>query len=139
MNKKAALIIFVSFITGAVLAAVIFAFSGIYLGSSRTLLVFDMLEQFAAFYSSLKGLFTGDVTLSYTFQGSLGTSYTGTYAYYLASPVSLETLLFDTKHLPDAIWLMDIIKTGLIAASFSAFAWFRGVKRAVPNLVLSIC
>ena len=139
MNKKAALIIFASFITGAVLAAVIFAFSEIYPGSSRTLLVFDMLEQFAAFYSSLKGLFTGNVTLSYTFQGSLGTSYTGTYAYYLASPVSFVTLLFDTKHLPDAIWLIDIIKAGLITASFSAFAWFRGVKRAVPNLVLSIC
>ncbi|MBP1585779.1 MAG: YfhO family protein [Lachnospiraceae bacterium] len=139
MNKKSIIIIVTSFITAALLAAVIFAFSGIYPGSERILFVFDMLEQFAAFYSSLKGLFTGDVTILYTFRGSLGTPYMGTFAYYLASPFSFITCFFDTQHLPDAIWLMDIIKTGVIGASFSAFALYRGIKDPVRNIVLSMC
>ncbi|MBR3575467.1 MAG: YfhO family protein [Lachnospiraceae bacterium] len=139
MNKKSIIIIVTSFITAAILATVIFAFSGIFPGSERILFVFDMLEQFASFYSSLKGLFTGDVTFFYTFRGSLGTSYMGTYAYYLASPFSFITCLFDTEHLPDAIWLMDIVKTGMIGASFSAFALYRGVKSPFQNIVLSMC
>lgn len=139
MNKKSIIIIVTSFITAAILAAVIFAFSGIFPGSERILFVFDMLEQFASFYSSLKGLFTGDVTFFYTFRGSLGTSYMGTYAYYLASPFSFITCLFDTEHLPDAIWLMDIVKTGMIGASFSTFALYRGVKSPFQNIVLSMC
>ncbi len=139
MNKKSIIIIVTSFITAAILAAVIFAFSGIFPGSERILFVFDMLEQFASFYSSLKGLFTGDVTFYYTFRGSLGTSYMGTYAYYLASPFSFITCLFDTERLPDAIWLMDIVKTGMIGASFSAFAFYRGVKSPFQNIVLSMC
>jgi uncharacterized membrane protein YfhO len=139
MKKRGFFIIFTSFITAAVLAAVIFAFSGIYPGSERILFVFDMLEQFAAFYSSLKGLFNGGVSLFYTFHGSIGTPYMGTYAYYLASPFSYITCLFDTEHLPDAIWLMDIIKASVIGAAFSAFAYSRGVRKPFANIVLSMC
>ena len=139
MNKKGFFIICTSFITAVAMAAVIFAFSGIYPGSERILFVFDMLEQFAAFYSSLKGLFSGGVSFLYTFQGSLGTSYMGTYAYYLASPFSFITCLFDAEHLPDAIWLMDMVKAGVIGASFSAFAFYRGVRKPFINVVLSMC
>ena len=137
MKKKGIFIICTSYITAAVMAAVIFAFSGIYPGSERILFIFDMLEQFAAFYSSLKGLFNGGVSLLYTFHGSLGTPYMGTYAYYLASPFSFITCLFDTEHLPDAIWLMDILKAGAIGGAFSAYAYFRGVRKLFINIVLS--
>ncbi|MCR4791477.1 MAG: YfhO family protein [Lachnospiraceae bacterium] len=139
MKKERNLIILLSFVTAAFLAAATLAFAGIYPGSEKTLLIFDMLEQFVSFYSSLKGLFSGGVSLTYSFQGSIGTPYAGTYAYYLASPISYITVLFDTAHLPDAIWLMDIIKAGLIGASFSAFAYFRGLKNPLPNVMLSCC
>ena len=139
MKKKGFFIICTSYITAVLMAAVIFAFSGIYPGSERILFIFDMLEQFAAFYSSLKGLFNGGVSLLYTFHGSLGTPYMGTYAYYLASPFSFITCLFDTEHLPDAIWLMDILKAGAIGGAFSAYAYFRGVRKPFINIVLSMC
>ena len=126
-------------ITAMVLSAVIFAMSGIYPGSEDTLLIFDMGEQFASFYSSLKALFRGESSILYSFQGSLGTAYLGTFAYYLASPVSLISLFFDTRHLPDAIWLMDIIKCGLAGGAFSVFIYYRGIKRIPENLFLSLC
>ena len=137
--KKNVLKAVISFITATAFAAVIFALTGIYPGSERTLLVFDMQEQFAAFYSSLKGLFNGQGSLVYSFQGSLGTPYLGMLAYYLASPFSLITLLFDVRHIPDAIWLMDILKCGAMAASFSAYLSYRKTEGSLSNVVLSLC
>ncbi len=137
--KEKSFKVVLSFITGAFLAAVIFALAGIYPGSERTLLIFDMREQFVSFYSSLKAVFSGESSFYYTFQGSLGTPYIGMFAYYLASPFSLITLLFDVRDLPDAIWLMDILKCGTICASFSLFIGFRGVTDRIYNLFLSLC
>lgn len=137
--KKYVLNSVISFITATLLAAVIFALSGIYPGSERTLLVFDMLEQFVSFYSSLKSVFSDGGSFVYTFMGSLGTPYIGMFAYYLASPFSLLTLLFDVRDLPDAIWLMDILKCGMIAASFSLYMTYRQVKSDISVIVLSLC
>ena len=136
--KKYVLNSVISFITATLLAAVIFALSGIYPGSERTLLVFDMLEQFVSFYSSLKSVFSGG-SFVYTFMGSLGTPYIGMFAYYLASPFSLLTLLFDVRDLPDAIWLIDILRCGMIAASFSLLMSYRKAESMVVNLTLSLC
>jgi uncharacterized membrane protein YfhO len=137
--KKYVLNSVISFITATILAAVIFALSGIYPGSERTLLVFDMLEQFVSFYSSLKSVFSDGGSYIYTFMGSLGTPYLGMFAYYLASPFSLLTLLFDVRKLPDAIWLIDILKCGTIAATFSIFMSYREVKNGIANVTLSLC
>ncbi len=138
MNKKAFSIIPVSFITAAFLAAVIFVVSGIYPGSERTLLIFDMKEQFVSFYAYTSRI-KSFAELKYTFEGSLGTPLAGLIAYYLASPLSFIYLLFDISYLPDAIVLIDVIKTGLLAASFAYFAIYKGVKEPVKILILSVC
>ena len=138
MNKKSLPIIPVAFITAALLAAVIFVVSGIYPGSERTLLIFDMQEQFVSFYAYLGSLLHGG-SLGYTFEGSLGTPLAGLIAYYLASPLSVIYLFADVTHLPDAILLVDILKTGFIGASFAFFAVNRGVKDSVKVVVLSVC
>ena len=137
--KKYVLNSVISFITATLFAAVIFALSGIYPGSERTLLVFDMLEQFVSFYSSLKSVLSDGGSFIYTFMGSLGTPYIGMFAYYLASPFSLLALLFDVRRLPDAIWLMDVLKCGMIAASFSLYMTYRQVKSGITSVVLSLC
>ena len=138
MNKKSLPIIPVAFITAAFLAAVIFVVSGIYPGSERTLLIFDMQEQFVSFYAYLGQVIKG-ASLKYTFEGSLGTPLAGLIAYYLASPLSVIYLFTDVTRLPDAILLVDILKAGFIAASFAYFALFRGIKEPVKVVLLSVC
>ena len=138
MNKETRFIIPVSFITAAFLAAVIFVVSGIYPGSERTLLIFDMKEQFVSFYSYMSRVRSLS-DLKYTFEGSLGTPLAGLIAYYLASPLSVIYLFFDVTHLPDAIALIDVLKTGFIGASFAYFASFKGVKEPLKVTVLSAC
>ena len=98
MNRNKHLIILVSFITAAFLAAVIFVVSGIYPGSERTLLIFDMKEQFVSFYAYMSRVRRLS-DLKYTFEGSLGTPLAGLIAYYLASPLSFIYLFFDVVHL----------------------------------------
>ena len=93
MNRNKHLIILVSFITAALLAAVIFVVSGIYPGSERTLLIFDMKEQFVSFYAYMSRVRRLS-DLKYTFEGSLGTPLAGLIAYYLASPLSFIYLFF---------------------------------------------
>lgn len=138
MNKESYIYIPVSFITAACLAAVIFVVSGIYPGSERTLLIFDMKEQFVSFYAYLSRVRSfGD--LVYTFEGSLGTPLAGLIAYYLASPLSVIYLFFDLTHLPDAIVLVDVLKAGFIGASFAFFAVYREVKEPVKIILLSVC
>ena len=63
--KKYVLKAVISFITAALLAAVIFAFAGIYPGSDRTLLVFDMQEMVYTFRKSHKAEHAGEVLLLY--------------------------------------------------------------------------
>ena len=138
MNKKSLPIIPVAFITAAFLAAVIFVVSGIYPGSERTLLIFDMQEQFVSFYAYLGQVIKG-ASLKYTFEGSLGTPLAGLIAYYLASPLSVIYLFTDVTRLPDAILLVDILKAGFNAASFAYFALFRGIKEPVKLVLLSVC
>lgn len=138
MNKETRFIIPVSFITAALFAAVIFVVSGIYPGSERTLLIFDMKEQFVSFYSFMSRV-RSISDLRYTFEGSLGTPLAGLIAYYLASPLSFIYLFFDVTHLPDAIALVDVLKAGFIGASFAYFALFKGVKEPVKVLILSTC
>ena len=133
--KKYVLNSVISFITATLFSAVIFVLSGIYPGSERTLLVFDMLEQFVSFYSSLKSVLSDGGSFIYSFMGSLGTPYIGMFAYYLASPFSLLTLLFDVRRLPDAIWLMDILKCGMIAASFSDTSIAAGLLLLIEGII----
>ena len=80
MNKETRFIIPLSFITAAFLAAVIFVVSGIYPGSERTLLIFDMKEQFVSFYAYMSRVRSLS-DLTFTFQGSLGTPLAGLIAY----------------------------------------------------------
>ncbi len=138
MNKKSLPIIPVAFITAALLAAVIFVVSGIYPGSERTLLIFDMQEQFVSFYAYLGSLLHGG-SLTYTFEGSLGTPLAGLIAYYLASPLSVIYLFVDVTHLPDAILLVDILKAGFIASSFAFLVISKGIIEPVKVVTLSVC
>ena len=138
MNKKSLSIIPVAFITAALLAAVIFVVSGIYPGSERTLLIFDMQEQFVSFYAYLGSVLHGG-SLAYTFEGSLGTPLAGLIAYYLASPLSVFYLFTDITRLPDMILIVNILKAGFIGASFAYFSINKGVKEPLKVIALSVC
>ncbi len=112
---------FLSFALSVVLAIAAFGVCGIYPGSEKTIFIFDMGSQYAAFFSYLHQIGDGYNSIFYQTLSGLGGSYFGTWAYYTASPLSLIVLLFDISDLPDAVYFLTIIKLGLCGFSFSLY------------------
>ena len=89
----------------------------------------DAYLQYMDFFAFLKDVLTGANAISYTFSSNLGSSYVGTFSYYLASPFNGLVLLFTKENLYNFCDLIAALKMGLAASTFSYYA----VKR-FPSL-----
>ena len=87
-------IAFISFLSAAVLITVIFAAFGYAPFGSRALLYSDADYQYFDLVLYYKRVLAGDDSFFYTFGKSLGGNNYAVFAYYLASPVMLLSLLF---------------------------------------------
>ena len=96
-------------------------FNGIYFGSDKTILLYDMGAQYAPFLSFLSKMGNGFNNLMYQSLSGMGGSFFGTWAYYLADPLSFIVLLFDTYHLPDAVYLIVLVKIALCGLTMSVY------------------
>ena len=57
-------------------------------------LVLDLNGQYVWFFEALRNFVRGDADLLYSFSRALGGEFLGIYAYYLASPLSFDVLIF---------------------------------------------
>jgi len=105
---------------GAFLAAL--AFFGMSPFGDLTLITADMRGQYAQFHAYLRHVVSGDQNLLYSTAGGLGANMLPLFAYYLASPLALLTLLFPVSALPEALLLITVLKVGLIGAAYALFA-----------------
>ncbi len=96
-------------------------FNGIYFGSDKTILLYDMGAQYAPFLSFLSKIGNGFNNLMYQSLSGMGGSFFGTWAYYLADPLSFIVLLFDAYHLPDAVYLIVLVKIALCGLTMSIY------------------
>ena len=129
-----------SFLLATIMIALVLLSNGIYPGSKRTLLTIDMRAQFVSYLGSLRYLGQGDNTIFFNWSRSLGGNYLGLFAYYLASPLSWLTLLFDIQHMTTAIYVLTVLKIGLCGLTFSIYL-NRGVatKTNHPAIMLFSC
>lgn len=127
IGKKTIIFAVLSFVLPILIMAVNYAINSIYPGGKNTILTYDMLYQYICFFSSLKDIAGGDSSLFYSFSETLGGDYLGLFAYYMSSPISLITLLFDTKHLPDAIYIITLLKFGLMGLSFYIYLCVKNI------------
>ena len=130
------------FLTPVAIFMLLLANMGITYGGPVTLLTYDMQEQFLSFYASLRYVLDG--TYSPFFSGgiSLGGNYWGVLVYYMASPLTWITLFYDLKDLPDAIYLLTVLRIGLCGLTFGLYARF-GLspkrKFGLAHVVFSCC
>ncbi len=110
-----------SFTLSLLLIVIAFATNGIYWGSDKLILIFDMGSQYAPLYSYLKYVGDGNNSIFYQTLSGFGGSFYGNWAYYLASPLSWFVLLFDESRLPDALYLLTLIKISFCGLTFSLF------------------
>lgn len=125
---KKILVPLLSFFVPVLLFGLAWANNGITYGGNVTPLVYDMNMQYMPFIASLRYLFSGDYSLLFNWNVSLGGNFLALFTYYLASPINLISLLFDLRDMPDAIYVITLIKIGLCGLNLSTFLRF-GVSK----------
>ena len=85
----------------------------------------DANVQYLDFYSYFQDVLAGKASLAYSFGKGLGGNMTGVAAYYLSSPLSLLSALFERDQLPAFFDLAVALKTSLASASMYVFLALR--------------
>ncbi|MGX7148301.1 YfhO family protein [Enterococcus ureasiticus] len=91
---------------------------GIYPGSEKTILASDALSQTSNFFASLNNVLHGKQSFFYTWYGSLGLNYWSFMAYYLNGIFSPLIYFFDNSQVPDALYMIILLKFGTIGGTF---------------------
>ena len=129
-----------SFLAPMILMALIWGAREITYGGKVTPLIFDMKGQYMPFLASLRYIAEGENSLLFSWNVSLGGNYLSLLAYYMASPLSWITVFFDLAHMPDAIYVLTLLKIGLCGLSFSLFLRFGIAKKSLwTNIIFACC
>ncbi len=118
---KEGTILAASFILPMILLHLIFQGMGFYPSGEKSVLIMDMQGQYVEFFSSLKDIIGGDNSIFFNWSRSMGGNYIGLFAYYIASPLSLITLFFDTESLPLGVYLLTLLKIGASGLTFAIY------------------
>lgn len=110
-----------SFFVPSFILLLAYAVIGVFPFSGRNILTVDMYFQYAPFISDLQDKLTSFSSLLYSWSGGLGLNYLPLFAYYLASPLNLLTVIFPPQYITEAILVITLIKVGLAGAAFNHF------------------
>ncbi len=87
-------IFILSFILPMVIMFVVFTSLGVGFIGDKTIVSSDMYTQYVAYFGKFKDILSGDGSIFYSFNKSIGGNNIGLFAYYLASPLNLLLILF---------------------------------------------
>ncbi|HEL0619418.1 YfhO family protein [Streptococcus equi] len=110
---------------------------GISYGSERTILASDSFHQYVIFAQALRNILHGADSMFYTFTSGLGVNFFALASYYLGSLLSPLVYFFNLQSMPDAIYLLTLIKFGLIGL-VAYFSFHRIYPKIKPFLVLTL-
>ena len=122
MKLKKLLFYILAFIIPCSLMTVIYATAGIYPFGQNSLLTVDLAQQYSAFFGAFKDVLDGSANIFYSFSKTLGGNMYGLLTYYLMSPFNLLLFFFDKGSIPEAIFLINILKIGL--CGFTSYYYF---------------
>jgi uncharacterized membrane protein YfhO len=103
----------IAFILPCILLCGVFVIWRVYPFGDRSVLMSDEFTQYLPFYNHFYDVLKGKGSLLYSWESGMGLNFWGTFAYYLASPLSFIVILFKRSNLPEAIMVMILIKVGL--------------------------
>lgn len=112
-----------SFILPVTIVIVAYALNGIYWGSARSILASDAFTQGANFLASFQDVLHGKSSLWFNWQAGFGLNYLALYGYYLGGIVTPLVGLFSKNQIPNAFYVITIVKIGL--AGLSSFSYLR--------------
>lgn len=103
------------------------------------ILMIDSYQQYIIFYHELKRMiFEQDwSSFFYNLNLGVGTPFIGTFGYYLSSPFSLFLLFFDYEQLPNAFFLITLIKISLCSVTFYFYLSQTSKQSTLDQLIFS--
>ena len=79
----------------------------------------DLIDQYISFFAYFQHTLLHDFSsISFSFSNGLGGNTAGNWGYYLLSPFNFIALLFPTKFLPQALYIIILLKVMVASASF---------------------
>ncbi|MGN0425480.1 MAG: YfhO family protein [Acetatifactor sp.] len=130
-----------SFFVPVLLFGLAWANNGITYGGNVTPLIYDMNAQYMPFIASLRYILSGDFSILFNWNCSLGGNYLALFAYYLASPLNWITVFWDLDQMPNAIYVLTLLKIGLCGLNFSTYLRYSKSQKKVKwvHILFSSC
>lgn len=140
-KRKTVFVLLLSFFVPALLMGLIWGSKGITYGGTVTPLIYDMRHQYMPFLASLRYIAEGKNSIFFNWSSSLGGDFFGLFAYYLASPLNWLTVLWKLENIPDAIYVLTLLKIGLSGLTFSIFLQYglSAGKAKLHNVLFACC
>jgi len=108
-------------IVPAALMFLIYIAMGVFPAGNNSVLVLDLNAQYVYFLEKFRSIFLEGGSFLYSFQRALGGEFMGIFAYYVASPLNLLTLLFPRDAMTEALLALFVLKCGLCGLTFGIF------------------
>ena len=128
-----------SFLIPFGIMALIYLTMGIYPGSSRSVLASDAFSQFSNFHASFRNAMLGKQSFFYTWNASLGLNYWALISYYLGGFFTPIVLLFPNQWMPDALYLITLLKIGSAGLAFWFYAKHTFKIGRWNHVALAVC
>lgn len=119
---KRSSLFFLSILIPILIMGISYYWMGIYIGSERTVMASDAFHQLSNFYASYNNALHGDQSIFYTWYGSLGLNFWALSAYYVNGLFTFLVYFFDNSRMPDAMYIITLLKFGAMGGSFYIFA-----------------
>ena len=132
-------IFILSFILPMVIMFAIFTSLGVGFIGDKTIVSSDMYTQYVAYFGKFKDILSGDGSIFYSFNKSIGGNNIGLFAYYLASPLNLLLMFFPKAAIGEFIFIIYLIKIGLASLCFSLYISKVYKKKDLFVVIFSLC
>lgn len=120
----------------ALIMYLIYLAKGIHPFGDGCVLVLDLNGQYVWFFEALRNFVKGDADLLYTFARSLGGEFLGTYAYYVASPLSYLLCLFPQNRMLEGLLFLFLLKTAICGGTFGYYM-HKTMKQVKPFSIVA--
>ena len=127
--------LYFSFLVPSLLFFFVFILQGTYPFGNNSVLVLDLNGQYVYFFEALRKAIYGDASLLYSWFGTLGSEFLGSYAYYLASPLSYLVALFPATAMTEFLLVLELLKCGLCGLTM---AYYLRKTRPLANEMITI-
>ena len=126
------------FLIPLLLMALIYVAIGVWPVGEKSALVLDLNAQYVYYIEKFRSIFLNGGSFLYSFERAVGGEFMGIFAYYLASPFNLLTLIFPREWMTEVVLGILILKCGFCGLTFGIYIHNRfSLRRPVATVIFS--